>query len=84
MLLFNLIGRVWGRGTETASVLTKVYVIHILSDSGAMYGCGPFGNKAIWEQSHLGTIGGPFGYNGGPFGYNGGPFGYNGGPFGYN
>ena len=47
-------------------------------------GCGPFGNKAIWEQSHLGTIGGPFGYNGGPFGYNGGPFGYNGGPFGYN
>ena len=26
-------------------------------------GCGPFGNKAIWEQSHLGTIGGPFGYS---------------------
>ena len=26
-------------------------------------GFGPFGNKAIWEQSHLGTIGGPFGYS---------------------
>ena len=47
-------------------------------------GCGPFGNKAIWVQNLLGTLGGPFGYNGGPFGYNGGPFGYNGGPFGYN